>query len=53
MAPRVFALAEAVQGAPETAIIGLSACCLINGILVASGSVRGVVGIMSSIISEN
>ena len=36
-APRVFALAEAVQGAPETAIIGLSAWALINGILVASG----------------
>jgi uncharacterized membrane protein YcfT len=37
MAPRVFALAEAVQGAPETAIIGLSAWGLINGVLVASG----------------
>ena len=37
MAPRVFALAEAVQGAPETAIIGLSAWGLINGIFVASG----------------
>jgi uncharacterized membrane protein YcfT len=37
VAPRIFALAEAVQGAPETAIIGLSAWGLINGILVVSG----------------
>ncbi len=37
LAPRIFALAAHVQGAPETALAGLSAWGLLNGLLVFSG----------------
>ena len=36
-APRIFALAKAVQGAPEMGLAGLSAWALVNGLLVFNG----------------